>query len=105
MPGTSEHQLGLAIDVTSEEMVMLEDPLITSFADTESGKWLQSCASNFGFVLRYPQAKEHLTGISYEPWHYRYVGKEHAIAMKRYNLCLEEYVLERTNIGGNNEKV
>ncbi len=91
-PGHSEHQLGLAIDVTSWELHTLEDPLIRSFGETKVGKWLMENSYLEGFVLRYPENKTHITQIAYEPWHYRYVGIEVATFMKQKGLCLEEYI-------------
>jgi D-alanyl-D-alanine carboxypeptidase len=90
-PGCSEHQLGLAIDVTTQEMAQLEDPLTTDFEKTIQAKWLQNHAKEYGFILRYPQEKTAITHITYEPWHYRYVGINHAKKMGKLNLCLEEY--------------
>ncbi len=82
-PGTSEHQLGLAVDINAE----------TEKTSSESVyQWLQENAHNYGFIKRYPSDKIEITGISNEPWHYRYVGKKAARKMKRQNLCLEEYV-------------
>lgn len=92
IPGHSEHQLGLAIDVTTWSMRNLEDPLITSFGETPTGKWLFENSYLEGFVLRYPKDKTHMTHITYEPWHYRYVGIEVATLMKQRGLCLEEYI-------------
>lgn len=83
IPGTSEHHLGLAVDINSVE---------TSFENTKAFKWLQKNAENYGFVLRYPKDKKAITKIIYEPWHYRYVGVEHAKEMNRLGLCLEEYI-------------
>lgn len=91
-PGCSEHQLGLAIDVTSSTLAREEDPLIEGFEFTDQGKWLKENAKMYGFILRYPKDKIDLTGISYEPWHYRYVGVNHAKKMSKQNLCMEEYV-------------
>lgn len=90
-PGTSEHQLGLAADFTLLSMQHLEDPLITYFGLTSTGMWLQDRSHEEGFILRYPKDKVSLTGITYEPWHYRYVGKKEAHLMKALNICLEEY--------------
>ena len=92
VPGHSEHQLGLAIDVTTWSMRVLEDPLIISFGETPTGKWLLKNSYLEGFVLRYPKDKTHITHITYEPWHYRYVGIEVATVMKQKGLCLEEYI-------------
>lgn len=83
VPGTSEHHLGLAVDINSVE---------TSFEDTKEFRWLQENAEKFGFVMRYPEDKQDITKIIYEPWHYRYVGVEHAKAMNDLDMCLEEYV-------------
>lgn len=83
IPGTSEHQLGLAVDFNSVE---------TSFENTKEFKWLKENAAKYGFVNRYPKDKVSVTGINYEPWHYRYVGVEHAERMNNAGLCLEEYV-------------
>jgi D-alanyl-D-alanine carboxypeptidase len=82
-PGTSEHNLGLAVDINSVE---------TSFENSKAFKWLQENAEDFGFVLRYPKDKKAITKIIYEPWHYRYVGVEHAKEMNRLGMCLEEYI-------------
>ncbi len=83
-PGTSEHHLGLAVDFNNVD---------EGFENTKAYVWLLENASDYGFVLRYPKEKEDITGIEYEPWHWRYVGPEHAKKMKEQNLCLEEYVL------------
>lgn len=83
-PGTSEHHLGLAVDFNNVD---------EGFENTKAYKWLLENASDYGFILRYPKEKENITGIEYEPWHWRYVGPEHAKKMKEQNLCLEEYVL------------
>ena len=82
-PGHSEHQTGLAFDVAS---------LKSSFGDTEAGKWLESNCAEYGFILRYPKNKTHITGYYYEPWHIRYVGTEHSIPIMSQNLTLEEYL-------------
>lgn len=82
-PGTSEHQLGLAIDFNSVE---------TSFADTKAGKWLKEHAAEYGFILRYEEDKQDITKVTYEPWHYRYVGAKHALTMQEKGMCMEEYI-------------
>lgn len=92
LPGTSEHQTGLAIDVTSSKLAKEEDPLIEEFAKTAHGKWLGLNAYQYGFILRYPKDKVDQTQITYEPWHYRYVGIVHATAIKELGRCLEEYI-------------
>ncbi len=91
-PGCSEHQLGLAIDITTASMKDLEDPLTEAFAYTPEAHWLQQNAANYGFVLRYPKHKTEVTQIIYEPWHYRYIGKEHAQVLAAHDMCLEEYM-------------
>lgn len=91
-PGTSEHQTGLAIDVTSGQLAKKQDPLIELFGETDHGKWLDLKAEDFGFILRYPRDKTHITQITYEPWHYRYVGIRHAKKIKASGMCLEEYI-------------
>jgi D-alanyl-D-alanine carboxypeptidase len=83
LPGTSEHQLGLAVDFNSVE---------TSFENTKEFRWLKENAEKYGFVNRYPKNKTEITGINYEPWHYRYVGVENAKDMNQKGVCLEEYV-------------
>lgn len=90
-PGCSEHQTGLAIDVTTYVMKDLDDPLCEDFENTLESKWMLENSYMFGFILRYPKDKIDTTGIMYEPWHYRYVGKQHAKKIHELNLCLEEY--------------
>ncbi len=82
-PWTSEHQLGLAIDFNSVE---------ETFEDTAQFRWLSENAQDYGFIMRYPKSKEAITGVIYEPWHYRYVGVENAKAIKESGLCLEEFL-------------
>lgn len=89
--GMSEHATGLALDVTSREHPQVED----TYADTPAGQWLLEHCKEYGFILRYPKDKEHLTGVVYEPWHYRYVGEEAARKIWEQGLCLEEYVAAR----------
>lgn len=83
IPGTSEHQLGLAVDINADGI---------NSAGYEVYDWLAEHAANYGFIQRYPEDKIDITGISNEPWHYRYVGVEAARDMVDKNLCLEEYV-------------
>ncbi len=83
VPGTSDHNLGLAVDLNSVE---------ESFENTKQFTWLQAHAEEYGFVMRYPRDKEAVTKIIYEPWHYRYVGVDAAKEMNELNMCLEEYV-------------
>lgn len=87
VPGCSEHEVGLALDITSDSYCELKQ----GFAETEGGRWLAEHSSEYGFVLRYPEGKEYITSIEYEPWHFRYVGREAAAVMKEENLCLEEF--------------
>ena len=90
-PGESEHQTGLAVDVTSPTV---EYQLTSSFGETPEGIWLAENAPRFGFIIRYPQGKEQITGYLYEPWHLRYVGVSVATEISSNGLTLEEY-LER----------
>ena len=94
-PGTSEHQTGLSADIVTPTHQTL-DP---EFADTEAGQWLSEHAYEYGFVLRYPADKQDVTGIIYESWHYRFVGKTHAKLMKESGLCLEEYLQQEVPEG------
>lgn len=85
-PGTSEHQTGLCIDMHNLASAM------RAFEEEEAYEWLSENAWKFGFVLRFPDGKTDVTGITFEPWHYRYVGRYHAYQMKTLGMCLEEYV-------------
>lgn len=87
-PGSSEHQTGLAMDLSSKSANF---ELSEQFGETTEGKWIAENAHNFGFVLRYPKGKEDITGYKYEPWHFRYVGKEAAKNIFEKQLTLEEY--------------
>lgn len=87
-PGTSEHQLGLAVDIVSTKNQRLD----RSQENTVEQQWLLQNSWKYGFVLRYPTNKNSITGVGYEPWHYRYVGKEHAKKINELGVCLEEYV-------------
>ncbi len=87
-PGTSEHQLGLAVDIVDANHGYLDE----TQADTPTQKWLMENSWRFGFILRYPIDKSEITGIIYEPWHYRYVGKESAKDIYESGLCLEEWL-------------
>lgn len=84
-PGHSEHETGLAVDLA--DLKVGED----KFGESKAGRWLAKNAWRYGFILRYPAGKEDITGISYEAWHYRYVGKAVAKACHQRNLALEEY--------------
>lgn len=88
VPGTSEHQLGLAVDIVDTGYQLLDD----AQADTDVQKWLMEHSWEYGFILRYPEGKSEITGIAYEPWHYRYVGRESAEQIYRAGVCLEEYL-------------
>ena len=88
IPGCSEHNNGLAVDVGSVTNQRVEEV----FEDEPEFDWLQEHAAEYGFILRYPSDKQAITGVSYEPWHYRYVGVENAKAIKESGLCLEEYL-------------
>lgn len=83
LPGTSEHELGIALDINAD---------IDFCSDTEVYDWLANNAHNYGFILRYPSGKESITGIDYEPWHYRYVGKENASEIYSKQITLEEFL-------------
>ena len=87
-PGTSEHQLGLAVDIIDTRLWALEEEQ----ADLPAQKWLMEHCWEYGFILRYPKGKIDVTGIIYEPWHYRYVGKEVAKELHDSGLTLEEYL-------------
>ena len=87
-PGHSEHETGLACDFTTPD----SDDTRDDFALTPAGRWLCAHAAEYGFILRYPRMKEHMTGIAYEPWHYRYVGLPHSMYIKENGLTLEEYL-------------
>lgn len=82
LPGTSEHQLGIAVDINADK---------SKCSNEDVYGWLAENAYKYGFVLRYPPGKQKITGTSYEPWHYRYVGKEVAREIYERGICLEEY--------------
>ena len=84
-PGHSEHQTGLATDIIKKSSSMYD------FKNTEEFKWMSKNAYKYGFILRYPEGKEHLTGYKYEPWHYRYVGVEAAKYIYENDIVFEEY--------------
>lgn len=90
--GYSEHETGLALDITSSSYLNLDEKQ----ENTEENKWLRENCYKYGFILRYPKEKEKITGIDYEPWHFRYVGKEAAEYITKNKITLEEY-LEKTN--------
>lgn len=87
-PGTSEHQLGLAVDIVDEEYAVCDE----TQGETATQKWLMENAWRYGFILRYPEGKSEVTGIKYEPWHYRYVGLTAAQQIFELDITLEEYM-------------
>ena len=88
-PGESEHQTGLAMDITSQSV---QFDLKTKFGETEEGEWVRDNAHKFGFIIRFAKDKESITGYNYEPWHIRYVGKEAAREIYDRGIALEEYL-------------
>lgn len=91
-PGTSEHHTGLAVDLVSEEYNADNWDLLHEFENYKGFTWLKENCTKYGFILRYPKDKQNVTNITYEPWHYRYVGKEAAEYITSHGLCLEEYL-------------
>ena len=87
IPGSSEHQIGLALDIITDNYSALN----AGFGDTPAGVWLADHSYEFGFVIRYPEGKEDITGIEYEPWHLRYVGKNAAKVLYDESITLEEF--------------
>lgn len=87
-PGTSEHQIGLAVDIVSHDYQELDEEQM----NTPEQKWLMENCWKYGFILRYPVNKSQITGVIFEPWHYRYVGKEAAKEISEQELTLEEYL-------------
>ncbi len=92
IPGTSEHQSGLAIDFSNNRMIREGRTLVSDFANEIEGKWLLNRGKEYGFILRYPKDKTEITSIVYEPWHFRYVGHPHAEIIYNNNWTLEEYL-------------
>ncbi|UTG99713.1 D-alanyl-D-alanine carboxypeptidase family protein [Macrococcoides canis] len=88
-PGHSEHQTGLAFDIGSVESAR---DFTISFGDTTEGEWLAQNAHTYGFIIRYPEGKTHITGYQYEPWHVRYVGTKIAQEIFNKKITLEEYL-------------
>lgn len=88
VPGTSEHEIGLAVDIVSKKYQVLDK----NQENTEIQKWLMEHCYEYGFILRYPTDKKDITKINYEPWHYRYVGVKDAMFIKEKGFCLEEYI-------------
>ncbi|MBP1569955.1 MAG: M15 family metallopeptidase [Oscillospiraceae bacterium] len=91
-PGTSEHHTGLAMDLVSSDYWNYYSDLEHDYEKFDSFKWMYEHCAEFGFILRYPKDKQDITGITYEPWHYRYVGIEAAKYIMENGLCLEEYL-------------
>lgn len=87
-PGCSEHQAGLAVDIVDKSYQLLDE----GQEETAVQKWLMEHCAEYGFILRYPTGKSALTGVGYEPWHYRYVGEEAAGEIMSRGICLEEYL-------------
>ena len=96
VPGTSEHQLGFALDIIDYYNWNLDQ----SQENTKTQQWLMAHSWEYGWILRYPNGKTELTGIIYEPWHYRYVGKELAAELHELDMCLEEYLQMLTDTVG-----
>lgn len=93
IPGTSEHQTGLVLDIST-----LNYGLITQFEQSKEFEKLINNCHHYGFILRYPKGKENITGYNYEPWHFRYVGRESATFIMTNNLTLEEYIYQNFEI-------
>ncbi|MBR6654653.1 MAG: M15 family metallopeptidase [Oscillospiraceae bacterium] len=87
-PGTSEHQLGLAVDIVDINYQLLDE----NQESIAVQQWLIEHCMEYGFILRYPTSKSDITGVGYEPWHYRYVGIEAAKEISEQGICLEEYL-------------
>ena len=87
-PGTSEHHTGLAVDLLHNECWELEE----YWEDSAAFDWMMEHCADYGFILRYPKSSQHITGVIYEPWHYRYVGVEAAQAIMSQGITLEEYL-------------
>ena len=88
IPGCSEHQTGLALDIISDDYSKLNE----GFAGTDAGKWLAQNCQDYGFILRYPKGKEYVTSIDFEPWHFRYVGEDAATIIMEEGITLEEFI-------------
>ncbi|MCL1849748.1 MAG: M15 family metallopeptidase, partial [Clostridiales bacterium] len=88
LPGCSEHQTGLAMDISSRSHPDLQP----AYAKTANGKWLAEHCWQYGFIIRYPEDKTGVTGIGFEPWHLRYTGLPHSLLIRQQGWCLEEYL-------------
>lgn len=95
-PGTSEHHTGLAMDLVSAEYWAEHSDLEHEYENYDSFKWMVEHCAEYGFILRYPKDKQDITGITYEPWHYRYVGEVAATYIMENGLCLEEYLEQQS---------
>ncbi len=91
-PGTSEHATGLAVDLVSVDYFTVLPDLLPEFAEFEEAKWLAANCADYGFILRYPEDDEPITGVVFEPWHFRYVGVETAKEIMALGVTLEEYL-------------
>ena len=87
VPGASEHQIGLALDIVCDTYIELDE----GFGETDAGKWLAENSCKYGFILRYPKGKEYITLVEYEPWHFRYVGVDAAMIITEQGITLEEF--------------
>lgn len=88
----SEHLTGLALDLLGTDWTSQGGELTAAYADMASAQWLANSGPDYGFILRYPSDKEAITGYHFEPWHFRYVGEDHAHFMTEHHLTLEEYL-------------
>ncbi|MGX7109226.1 M15 family metallopeptidase [Facklamia miroungae] len=88
----TEHMTGLAIDILGQDWTTIGGGLTEHYSEVGSAQWLANYAANYGFILRYPREKTEVTTFNFEPWHFRYVGKEHAQFMMKHGLALEEYL-------------
>ena len=96
-PGESEHNAGLSVDLVTSKYYAGDDGLVEELEQYPEYQWLYKHCANYGFILRYPKDKTEITQYDYEPWHFRYVGKEHAKIIMENGLCLEEYLQEDWN--------
>lgn len=92
-PGISEHQLGLSADLVSYDYQLLDKKQ----KETKEQKWLMNHCAEYGFILHYSVSKRSYTHVNNEPWHYRYVGKEHAVEIMSKSTCLEKYLSIKYN--------
>ncbi len=95
-PGTSEHNSGLAVDLVTPAYQVLDE----GYAETDAAGWLAANAPEYGFILRYPKGMEAVTGIIYEPWHYRYVGRKYAREITDSGLCFEQWIEQQKALNG-----